>query len=164
MMIGRHNLFMLTFPSSPAPRAAPSRKQLVWSWRAPKVNFLPPRQELNSLLFLKSSAHASGAWRHSHLLVPFPIWDFYFDISEWHILSACAWTPVLMVYLTNLCSKRKVLILTKLQGKIYKTNSLRHYIANVNFHTQIHTYINRHYLGKVSFLVWFLCLMVYKPL
>ena len=53
----RHNLSMLTFPSAPPPppppRAASSRKLLVWSRRAPKVN-LPPRQELNSLLFLKS--------------------------------------------------------------------------------------------------------------
>ena len=31
------------------PRAAPSRKLLIWSRRAPKVNLLPPRQELNSL-------------------------------------------------------------------------------------------------------------------
>ena len=29
-------------------------------------------------------------------LVTIPIWDFYFDISEWHILSACAWTPALL--------------------------------------------------------------------
>ena len=27
---------------------------------------------------------------------PIPIWDFYFDISEWLILSARAWTPALM--------------------------------------------------------------------
>ena len=67
------------------------------------------------------------AWRHSPPTVPFPLWDFYFDISEWHILSACAWTPALMLYLTNPCTKRKVLILTKLKGKIYKTKSLRHY-------------------------------------
>ena len=77
----------------------------------------------------KSSAHASGAWRHSHPLVPIHIWDFYFDISEWHILSARAWTPALMLYLTNPCTKRKVLILTKPKGQIYKTKSLRHYIT-----------------------------------
>ena len=79
----------------------------------------------------KSSAHTSGAWRHSHPLVPIHIWDFYFNISEWHILSACAWTPALSLYLTNLCTKRKVLILTKPKGKIYKTKSLRHYITKV---------------------------------
>ena len=56
------------------------------------------------------------------------IWDFYFDISEWHILPARAWTPVLMLHLTNPCAKRKVLSLTKPKGKIYKTKSLGHYI------------------------------------
>ena len=54
---------------------------------------------------------------------------FYFDICEWHILSACAWTPALMLHQTKPCTKRKVLILTKLKGKIYKTISLCHYIT-----------------------------------
>ena len=78
----------------------------------------------------KSSAHASGAWRHSHPLIPIPIWDFYSDISEWHILSARAWTPALMLHLTNPCTKRKVLILTKPKGKIYKMKSLGNYITS----------------------------------
>ena len=77
----------------------------------------------------KISAHASDALRHPHPLVLIPIWDFYFDISEWHILSARAWTPVLMLPLTNPCAKRKVLILTKPKGKIYKTKSLSNYIT-----------------------------------
>ena len=51
----------------------------------------------------KSSAHASGAWRHSHAQV----WDFYFDISEWHILPARAWTPALMLHQTNPCTEPK---------------------------------------------------------
>ena len=38
----------------------------------------------------KSSAHTSSVWCHLHPLVTIPIWDFYFDISEWHILSVCA--------------------------------------------------------------------------
>ena len=67
--------------------------------------------------------------RHLHPPVTFPIWDFYFDISESHILSACAWTPALMLHLTNPCAKRKVLSLTKPKGKIYKTKSLGHYIT-----------------------------------
>ena len=62
-------------------------------------------------------------------LVSIPIWDFYFDYSEWHIHSVRAWTPALMLHLTNPCTKRKVLILTKLKGKIYKTKSLCHYIT-----------------------------------
>ena len=71
----------------------------------------------------------SGSWRHSHPLVLITIRDFYFNISEWHILSARAWTPALMLYLTNPCAKRNVLILTKPKDKIYKTKSLRHYIT-----------------------------------
>ena len=57
---------------------------------------------------------------------------FYFDISDWHILSARAWTPALMLHLTNPCAKRKVLSLTKPKGKIYKTKSLGNYITHRN--------------------------------
>ena len=59
----------------------------------------------------------------------FAIWDFYFDISDWHILPSRAWTPALMLHLTNPCAKRKVLSLTKPKSKIYKTKSLGHYIT-----------------------------------
>ena len=62
--------------------------------------------------------------------VTFPLWDFYFDISEWYILPARAWTPVLMLHLTNPCAKRKVLSPTKSKGKIYKMKSLGHYITD----------------------------------
>ena len=79
--------------------------------------------------FSQISAHAYGAWRHPNTLVPIPIWDFYFDISEWHILSARAWTPALMLPLSNPCAKRKVFILTIPKGKIYKTKSLGNYIT-----------------------------------
>ena len=118
---------------SPQPnqRAAPVAHKVVWPRPALKVNLLFPRQELNSQLFLEISAHASGAWRHPNTLVTIPIWDFYFDITEWHILSARAWTPALMLHLTNPCAKRKVLILTKPKGKIYKTKSLRNYITKL---------------------------------
>ena len=85
--------------------------------------------ELNSA-FSQISTHASGAWRHPNTLVSIPIWDFYFYISEWHILSARAWTLVLMLHLTNPCAKRKVLSLTKPKGKIHKKKSPRHYITN----------------------------------
>ena len=49
-------------------------------------------------------------------LVIFSIWDFYFDVSEWHILPARTGTPALMLYLTNPCAKRKVCSLTKPKG------------------------------------------------
>ena len=77
----------------------------------------------------KSSAHASGAWCHSHSPVNLQSKNFYFDISEWHVLPARAGTPALMLHLTNPCAKRMVLSLTKWKGKIYKTKSLCHYIT-----------------------------------
>ena len=131
----RHNISMLTaFTSATNHVQHPICKLLVWPQRAPKVNLSIRTQELNSLLFLKcqkSSAHASGAWCHSHPLVSIPIWDFYFDISEWHILSIRVWTLALMLHLTNPCAKRKVLSLSKLKGKIYKTKFLSNYITKV---------------------------------
>ena len=76
----------------------------------------------------KSSAHPFG---HDVItsLATFPIWEFYFDICEWRIYPARAWTPALMLHLTNPCAKRKVLSLTKPKVKIYKTNSLGNYIT-----------------------------------
>ena len=79
--------------------------------------------------FSQISAHASSVWCHPHPLVLIPIWDFYFDISEWHILPTHTWTPMLMLHLTNPCTKWKVLSLTKLKGKVYKTKSLGNYIT-----------------------------------
>ena len=125
----RHNLSMLTaFTSSalnPTNARAPVAHKVVW----PRlVNLLLLRQELNSLLFLKSQPTLP---MRDVTQIPWviPIWDFYFDISEWPILSARAWTPALMSHLTNPCAKRKVLIQTKPKAKIYKTKSLRHYIT-----------------------------------
>ena len=121
--------FYIDFSICPKPRVAPAARPR----RAPKVNRLPRTLKLNLLTFLKSpksSAHASGAWRHSHPSVIIPFWDFYFDICEWHIIPAHAWTPALMLHLTNPCAKRKVVSLTKPKGKIYKTKSLGHYITS----------------------------------
>ena len=120
--------YILNFP--PNQRVAPVAHKVVWPRPALKVNLLLPRRELNQLLFSQISAHASGAWRHPNTLVSIPIWDFYFDISEWYILSARAWTPALMLHLNNLCAKRKVLSLTKPKGKIYKTKSFGNYITS----------------------------------
>ena len=46
-----------------------------------KVNLLLPRQEFNSLTFLKSQP-TLPVHDITHHLVSIPIWDFYFDISE----------------------------------------------------------------------------------
>ena len=123
------------FSICPKPRAHPTQSLSELA----KVNLLLPRLELNWLFsnLPKSSALTSGAWHHSHPPVTFPIWDFYFDISEWHILPAHAWTPALMLHLTNPCAKRKVLSLTKPKGKIYKMKSLGHYITNISSWTRM---------------------------
>ena len=83
--------------------------------------------KLNSLTFLKSQPtlpvlNVTYIWVISHL-------GFYFDICEWRVLSARAWTPAFMLHLTNPCAKRKVLSLTKPKDKIYKTKSIGHYIT-----------------------------------
>ena len=107
--------------------------------------------------FFKSPAHASGAWRHSHPAVTFSIWGFYCDISEWHVRSAHAWTPVLMLHLTNPCAKRKVLSLTKPKGKIYKTKSLGHYITTLKLVIKKLNYLqnlNNWNIWLFSFTFW----------
>ena len=53
----------------PPPRATPVAHKFVWPQRAPKIN--PSRSESSSKLLTfsnlrGSSAHASGAWCHSH--------------------------------------------------------------------------------------------------
>ena len=61
---------------------------------------------------------------------PSPIWDFHFDISEWHILPARAREHLRScLHLSNPCAKRRVLSLTKPNGKIYEMKSLGHYIT-----------------------------------
>ena len=95
----------------------PLAHKVVWPRPGLNLNSLVRTQELNSLLFTS--------------LGLISIWDFYFDLYEWHILSARAWTPALMLHLTNPCAKRKVLCLTKPKGKLYKTKSPRNYITPV---------------------------------
>ena len=107
----KHNLSMLTAFTSSALNQTNARSvqsRLV----SPSSESRLSRSEAGTQLaafsqIQKSSAHASEAWRHSHPLVIIPIWDFYIDISEWHILSARAWTPGLMLHLqTHALSKR----------------------------------------------------------
>ena len=71
---------------------------------------------------LRIPAHRFWAWRHSHPQSFFPIWGFYCDIDDCHILPSCAWTPALMSVPTHALS-RKVLSLTKPKDEIYKTKN-----------------------------------------
>ena len=112
-----HNLWIFHLPSPPlaAPAARPR-------W-AQKVNLLLWKKKLWLFSNLPNSPRTLPVHDVIHIpLVLFSIWDFYFDISEWHILPARVWTPALMLHLTNPCAKQKVLSLTKPKGKIYKRN------------------------------------------
>ena len=137
----------------------PGRKLLVWSRRALKVNRLLRTLKLNKLTFLKSQP-TLPVRDVTHHLVPVPIWDFYFDISEWHILPARVWTSALVLHLTNLCAKWKVLSLTKPKGKIYKMKSLGHYITDVRF-CKIKFNLSNQWISKVVIYTAFLFIYLF---
>ena len=74
-----------------------------------KSTFLFRPQNSTNWLFSnppKSSAQASGAWRHSHPPGSNSIWDFYCDISEWHVCSAREHLRSCL-HLTNPCTEPK---------------------------------------------------------
>ena len=120
---------MLTFPSATRP---PSRAHpLQGLGEQAKVNLLP-RQNSTNWLFSNLSPRFRYVTSLTSLVTS-SIWDLYCDISEWHVRLTRAWTPALMLHLTNPCAKRKVLSLTKPKGNIYKTKSLGHYITNSIF-------------------------------
>ena len=126
---------MMTFPSDHHMRHPPQGLDELWK----STFFFPGRNSTqlfggrNSTNWLFSNLSPRfRSWCHPHPLVIFSIWGFYFDISEWHIRSVSAWTPALMLHLTNPCAKQKVLSLTKPKGKIYKTKPLSHYITVFN--------------------------------
>ena len=78
--------------------------------------------------------------------VKFPIWGFYCDISDCHIIPARAWTPALMFAPTHALS-RKVLSLTKPRDKIYKTK-------NDNLKEILSLLFNKHTNSCESFLFY----------
>ena len=107
-----------------------SRNELISRLASPSSESQPSCSEAGTQLWLFSNPKIPQPMLPVHDVI-YTSWFyflsgffFFFDISEWHILSACAWTPALMLHLTNPCAKRKVLSLTKLKGKIYKTKSL----------------------------------------
>ena len=71
--------------SQPNQRAAPVVHKFIWPRPALNVDSLIRRQELNSLLFLKSqNPQPMLPGMTSFIsLVPLSIWEFYFDICEW---------------------------------------------------------------------------------
>ena len=98
-----------------------------------------PRSEISTFQFGRRN---STNWLFSNLSPRFrcvasptsPGLNSYQGFLFWHLwmthpLRARAWTPALMLHQTNPCAKRKVLSLTKLKGKTYKTKSLSNYIT-----------------------------------
>ena len=130
----RHNHSMRTFPSAPHHvRPLSQTTDLVSASFESQPSSSQARTQLTDF-----SQIPQILWARFRCMTSFnspgliSIWDFYFDISEGHILPACAWTPAHMLHLTNPCAKRKVLSLTKTKGKIYKTKSLGHYITLIS--------------------------------
>ena len=118
---------MLTFPSAPTTRDT-RHKVSVSSGSQPSSSDaktrLPDFSQIPKILRARFRCMMSIT-SPGHILLS----GIYFDISEWHP-PARAWTPVLMLHLTNPCAMRKVLSQTKPKGKIHKTKSLGHYITS----------------------------------
>ena len=103
-----------------------------------KINTLRPASNLYTQLLFKITKNPSPTLPGMTSFtspVHFPIWGFYCDICDCHILPARAWTPALMCAPTHALS-RKVLSLTKPKDKIHKTKndnikkiSFRNYIT-----------------------------------
>ena len=119
---------MIAFPS--APNHVRTRHKASVSERK-STFFLRGRTQLWLFSNLpKSSAHASGAWHHSHPRShPLSVIFFLTSVNDTsspharqHLRSS--------LQFTNPCAKRKVLSLTKPKGRIYKTKSLDHYITS----------------------------------
>ena len=126
-----HN-FLLCWLFHLAPPRAAHFVDPNWS----RLDYLPLDSNLNSLFFSNSKILRFWAWRHSR-----PRYISYLGVLLWHLrmshpprarVNTCT---QLTHALTNPCTKRKVLSLTKPKGKIYKTKddnikkSLRNYFT-----------------------------------
>ena len=106
---------MLTFPSAPHPHHH-ARQPDATGLISESPESQPSSSDAKTQLWLFSNPPNPYPTLPVHDVIHifwYPILDFYFDISEWHILPARAWTPAIMLHLTNPCAKRKVLSLTK---------------------------------------------------
>ena len=87
----RHSLSILAFSSAPPPHLVRHLPKASASKRKSNllVRYLVSTLRTDFFKISENPPHASGAWRHSHLLAPFPITG-YCDICEWHVCSARA--------------------------------------------------------------------------
>ena len=104
---------------------APRNKQLDSPRPDSNPNSSRLSPNLNSLLLYKISKNPSPSLPGMTSFtspVLFPIWGFYCDICDCHIIPVHAWTPALMSAPTHALT-RKVLSQTKPEDKIYKTKN-----------------------------------------
>ena len=93
-------------PSSTPSRATPApglREQV-------KANRLPPRQVSSQLTFFKfpkSSAHFLCVTSSAVTSPRFSSWAIVTSLSDTSVLRARAWTPALMLHLSNPCNEPK---------------------------------------------------------
>ena len=98
--------------------------------RSVQSHLASPRSESQLTAFFQIPKILSAS-RHDVIHVPahisylrFLLWHLWFSHPPRTRVNTCAQ----YVHLTNPCTKRKVLSLTKPKGKIYKTKSLSNYI------------------------------------
>ena len=122
----RHNFFLCWLFHLTPPRAAHFvDPQLVSPLRDSKNQLSPSKSEtqLNAFFQIPKSSALPGMTSFTSL-VQFPIWSFYCDISDCHIRPTRVNTCTQLTHaVTNPCTKRKVLSLTKPKGKIYETKN-----------------------------------------
>ena len=118
-------LSMLTFPIDPTTcGTSPQTTNLASASSENRLASSKPKSQLTVFFKFQNSPPIASGHDVIHIPVSFPIWGFYCDICDSHILPASAWTPAL-----NACTEltlalsRKVLSQTKPKGKIYKTKN-----------------------------------------
>ena len=121
----RHNFF-LCWLFHLTPLRAAHFVDLNWSRLGElrkSSSFLQTRISTYCFFFKSPKSSALPGMTSFTYPVSFPIWGFYCDISDCHIRPARVNTCTQCVHLTNPCTKRKVLSLTKQKDKIYKTKN-----------------------------------------
>ena len=121
--------FYAGFSIYPPHNTCSTRHKASASERASESQPSSSEEKLNSTDFFQIPPNLPRTLPvHDVIHIPKSYLGFFF----WHLWMThppCAWTPALMLILTNPCAKRKVLSLTKPKGKIYKSKSLGHYIT-----------------------------------
>ena len=117
--------FYADFSISPKPRETPVRRPQWASESQPSSS----EAELNSLTFPKNLSPRVRCVTSLTSLVTSSIRDFYCDVWMTCLLPHAREHLCSCLHLTNPCTARKVLSLTKLKGKMYKTKPLGHYIT-----------------------------------